>query len=60
MLNKENRNQLDKISSILCCDFGVADVEGRVCYSGSSNITEGDIISVPRAGEEGYEEYDIV
>jgi carbohydrate diacid regulator len=60
MLNKENRNQLDKISSILCCYFGVADVEGRVCYSGSSNITEGDIISVPREGAEAYEEYDIV
>lgn len=48
MLNKENRSQLDKISSILGCDFGIADLDGSVQYSGSSNIREGDIVSVPQ------------
>ncbi len=57
MLNKENRSQLDKIAEILGCDFGVADCEGRVLYSGSYNIHEGDIISVPLL-EEGCTEYD--
>ena len=47
MINRENRSQLDKIAGILGCDFGIADSEGRVLYSGSYNIRESDIIGVP-------------
>ena len=59
MLNKENRSQLDKISSILGCDFGIADLDGSVQYSGSSNIREGDIVGVPQK-EDWDEEHCVV
>ncbi len=58
MINKENRSQLDKIAEILGCDFGIADLEGRVHYSGSSNVKEGDIIGVPEVSAEAGAEYE--
>lgn len=44
MIDKENRNQLDRIAAIVGSDFGVADPGGTVLYSGSCNIAEGSCI----------------
>lgn len=54
MINKENRNQLDRIAAIVGGDFGIADLNGTVLYSGSCNIAEG--ISLFTPGEEGGDE----
>lgn len=59
MINKENRGQLDRIANILDCDFGIADCEGNVIYSGSCNIKENSVINIPDCPDTA-KEYDFV
>ena len=55
MIDKENRNQLDRIAAIVGGDFGIADLSGIVLYSGSCNITEGiRLFAQPADGESGF------